>query len=232
VPAVGGQYESEPRDHGEHREFAVMYKAIAQERHNKIASESKTGQFCTWPGDGSEQGFEADPVVVQCEVIKRRQVLFGAPGGAKAALATYLPPKSPRSARGGSSQQSPMLSQRSVEGAPVVRTGSLQSAGTSMIGLGAGGSAGSNDRDLSSTQLPDGGSGQQQATMGSLQIRLQAMEDCSRRNANQLESQRSFLDETLALRSQQRECAEKTKAESAQRAAAERSKAEEELVPF
>lgn len=135
---------------------------------------------------GGTGGFAAmQQTMRDAERERRSQILFGAPGGPAAALATYRPASLTTTPRA-SNFSSPPLSHRSSDGGARMR---LQQAGNT-IGISAG-------ADIGGAEAV---TGQKWKMRGSFQLRMDAMEMNAQRNAEQLDSQRSFLDEINAVR--------------------------------
>jgi len=179
----------------EHHEFALRFKAMKgssndEELSQQIQETSSSGQASFRNrGEGS----------MEAEREKRDQLLFGAPSGPGGALASYRGPGfSPRQPAG---QQilTPRQTPRSRRSDVSSGRACLQQAGN-MIGIG--GMTGGDSMNIGSA--PGSARGM---IKGSFQLRLEAMSLNAQRNAEQLDTQRSFLDEIIAIRQSSKEAA-------------------------
>lgn len=183
----------------EHREFAQKFKALKNGPGGEEPPSPEKGgrsQLAT-PRGGVEGAVQQ--TLKEGQIERRHQALFGAPGGPGTALATFRPPSlTPRQTPQATPRSNPAMSYRSQASTDVSRTPRLQQAGN-MIGIGSSTYERSEDGTETRTMpviLP---------LQGSFQLRLQAMQMNAQRNAEQLDTQRSFLDEILALRAKGKE---------------------------
>jgi hypothetical protein len=184
----------------EHHEFALRFKAMKgssndEELSQQIQETSSSGQASF--RNRSDSSMEA-------ERENRDQLLFGAPSGPGGALASYRGPGfSPRQPAGqqilGQQRLTPRQTPRSRRSDVSSGRACLQQAGN-MIGIG--GMTGGDSMDIGSA--PGSARGM---IKGSFQLRLQAMELNAQRNAEQLDTQRSFLDEIIAIRQSSKDVA-------------------------
>lgn len=185
----------------EHHDFAQRFKAMKgspQEGGEMPQQGQASGGSMQQTGTprGESGGFgSAQATMREADQEKRHHILFGAPGGHATALANYRPASLATTPRNAASNfSSPPLSHR-TDGSNSARM-RLQQAGN-MIGIGGG--------THSDTGGDNTGSGQRWTMKGSLQLRLEAMQMNAQRNAEQLDSQRSFLDEINAIRNANKE---------------------------
>lgn len=166
----------------EHAEFAQQYKAV--KANSGPPDVSVGGKPASRQG---KDGFGPMQKAMKDEIERRHQVLFGCHGGPAAALASSRPPSIVSTPRQSPFAYNAQLSARSDSG-----RARLQQAGNT-IGIG-----GLTERDLHMPDEPV--PGHRSPRKGKFEVRMQAMQFNAQKNAEQLDSQRLFLDDINAKR--------------------------------